>query len=188
MIPFEKQPSLNQTEKRVEELLNSQWSYVIRSTPGIKEDLEGRFPELSETVSRNIMEDTESKFSDVFCPGVPDFLAFSDTGDYLFVEAKSDNDNLRHTQLRWLRDFKGLNMEIWFAEYEKDIEKLEEGDLVAYGFQDVDSASKIEVEEDNSGNLSIEITRELAAITGLDEGERADWRLKNEDELILDTS
>jgi len=185
MIPFEKQPSLNQTEKRVEELLNSQWSYVIRSTPGIKEDLEGRFPELSETVSRNIMEDTESKFSDVFRPGVPDFLAFSDTGEYLFVEAKSDNDNLRHTQLRWLRDFKGVNMEIWFADNEKDIEKLREKDLEAYGFRDLNQSNNQKVLR-NDGSLSVELSDELAAITGLEEDDKIEWRLKNKDELILD--
>jgi len=183
MIPFEQKPSLNQTEKRVEELLNSQWNYVVRSTPGIKEDIEGQFPELSETVSRRIMEDTESKFPDIFRPGVPDFLAFSNNGDYLFVEAKSENDDLRHTQLKWLRDFQGVKVEIWFAESEKDVEKLDEEDLGAYGFQDVgNSSSKFKVEN----GLKVGLPRELATITGISEGKSVKWRLKNEDELILD--
>jgi len=185
MIPFENQPSLNKTERRVEELLEARWDHVVRSTSGIKEDLEGRFPELSEIISRKIVDDTGSGFSDVFRPGVPDFLAFSDTGEYIFVEAKSDSDNLRHTQLKWLRDFQGVNMEIWFADSEKDIEKLDEEDLNAYGFQDIKTNSKHRVRKDKD-TLLIEVPDELAAIIGLDKGDEIDWRLKSDDELILD--
>lgn len=86
MIPFEREVSLNETEEYVEGLLQGRWDNVVRSTPGIKEDLQGRFPELSETVSRKIREDTDTEFSSVFRPGVPDFLVFDDTGEYLFVE------------------------------------------------------------------------------------------------------
>lgn len=187
MIPFENQPSLNDTEQYVEELLRSNWDNVVRSTPGIKQDLEGRYPKLSETISRKIKEDTNSDFSNIFRPGVPDFLAFDNTGNYLFVEAKSDNDSLRHTQLKWLRDFKGINMEIWFADNEKDIDKVDETDLGAYGFQDVKrDSSKTRVEEDKD-NLKVIIPDELAAITKLSENDSVKWRLKNSDELILDT-
>lgn len=184
MIPFEKEASLNETERYVEGLLRSNWDYVVRSTPGVKEDLEGRFPELSEEVSRKIVDDSQSNFSSVFRCGVPDFLAFDDSGEYLFVEAKSDNDNLRHTQLKWLRDFRGVKMEIWFADTEKDVEKLEASDLDAYGFQDVkEDSSEIILEE----GLKVEIPKELAAILGLSEGDSIDWRLKSSEELILDT-
>jgi len=187
MIPFEDEASLNETEERVEELLRARWDYVVRSTPGIKSDLEGRFPELSETVSRMVREDTESEFSSVFRPGVPDFLAFSDSGEYLFVEAKSDSDNLRHSQLKWLRDFQGVNMEIWFADTERDVERLEDSDLDAYGFQDVkEEKSGFEVTGSGEG-LQVELSEELAAILGLDDGDEVDWRLKSSDELILDT-
>jgi len=186
MIPFEDEASLNETEEYVEGLLRSNWDHVVRSTPGVKSDLEGRFPELSELVSRRIVEDSEASFSSVFRPGVPDFLAFSDSGDYLFVEAKSDSDNLRHTQLKWLRDFRGVNVEIWFADTEKDVEKLEASDMDAYGFQDVkDEGPGFEVVRDGEG-LKVELSEELAAILGLEEGDSVDWRLKSGDELVLD--
>ena len=184
MIPFEREASLSETEEYVEGLLQGRWDNVVRSTPGIKEDLQGRFPELSETISRKIREDTESEFSSVFRPGVPDFLVFDDTGEYLFVEVKSGEDGLRHTQLKWLRDFRGVNMEIWFAD-NRSIEKLDEEDFGSYGFSDVgkDSGYRPERIEDS---LMVEVPEELAAITGLDEDTEVDWRLKNKDELILD--
>ncbi|WP_414838318.1 VRR-NUC domain-containing protein [Candidatus Nanosalina sp. VS9-1] len=184
MIPFEEEASLNRTERRVESILESNWDNVVRSTPGIQEDLEGRYPELAEIISRRIMDDTDSDFSNVFRPGVPDFLAFSDSGDYLFVEAKSENDSLRHTQLKWLRDFRGIEIEIWFADNEKDIEKLEASDLNAYGFSDVKrNSSQLVVQE----GLKVDVSEELAAITGLSEGDSVKWRLKSADELVLDT-
>lgn len=184
MIPFEREASLNETEEYVEDLLQGQWDNVVRSTPGIKEDLEGRFPELSETISRGVKQDTGSEFSSVFRPGVPDFLVFDDTGEYLFVEVKSGDDGLRGTQLKWLRDFRGVNMEIWFAE-DRSIEKISEDNFESYGFSDVGKDSGYRPERiDNS--LMVEIPDELAAITGLDEDTKVDWRLKSSDELILD--
>jgi hypothetical protein len=183
MIPFEKEASLNETEEYVEGLLRSQWDYVVRSTPGVREDLEGRFPQLSEEVSRRIVDDSDSKFSNVFRPGVPDFLAFDDSGDYLFVEAKSESDNLRHSQLKWLRDFSGVNVEIWFADTGRDVEKLEASELNSLGFQDVkkDSSDR-KVEE----GLKVEVPEELSVIVGLEQGDSVKWRLKSSDELILD--
>jgi hypothetical protein len=183
MIPFEREASLNETEEYVESLLESNWDHVIRSTPGIREDLEGRFPELSEVISRKIKEDSETDFSSIFRPGVPDFLAFDDSGEYLFVEAKSENDSLRHSQLKWLRDFSGINFEIWFADTEKEVERIDEDDFQAYGFQDVKKdTSERKVEE----GRKVEIPEDLAAVTGLEEGDSVDWRLKSSDELILD--
>ncbi|QKQ98280.1 hypothetical protein GKQ38_01975 [Candidatus Nanohaloarchaea archaeon] len=185
MIPFEEEASLNETEEYVERLLQARWDNVVRSTPGVKSDLEGRFPELSETISRRIREDSGGEFSNVFRPGVPDFLVFDDSGEYLFVEVKSSDDGLRSTQLRWLRDFQGVNMEIWFAD-SKDIEKLDADDFGSYGFSDVKkNNSSYELEERNS-NLWAQIPDELAAILGLDEESSVEWRLKSGDELILD--
>lgn len=187
MIPFEKEASLNETEEYVEGLLRSNWDNVVRSTPGIKEDLEGKFPELSQVISRRIQEDCEAEFSNVFRPGVPDFLAFNDTGEYLFIEVKSSDDGLRSTQLKWLKDFRGLNMEIWFPDSENDVEKIGEKDFSAYTFGDVKKdSSEYEVQKKN-GELKIEIPGDLAAITGLSEESTVEWRLKNSDELILDT-
>jgi len=184
MIPFEEEASLNSTEEYVEGLLEKQWDNVVRSTPGIVEDLKTRYPEIGELISQRILEDTESELSNLFRPGVPDFLVFDDTGDYLFVEVKSSNDNLRHTQLKWLRDFKGVNMEIWFSE--EEIEKLEASKFSAYGFNDVKGSTDTSVEKENK-KLKISIPDELASITGLSEGDSVNWRLKSVDELILDT-
>ena len=185
MIPFENQPSLTESEEYVEELLEADWDNVVRSTPGIKEDLKGRYPEIAEIISRKIKQDTSSEFSNIFRPGVPDFLAFSDSGEYLFVEVKSSDDGLRSTQLKWLRDFQGVNMEIWFAD-ERDIDKLSEEDFSSYGFRDVkNDGSSYEVKSDRDG-LWVELPDELAAITGIDEDGSVEWRLKSSDELILD--
>lgn len=184
MIPFEREASLNETEEYVEGLLRSQWDYVVRSTLGVREDLEGRFPQLSDEVSRRIVDDSQADFSNVFRPGVPDFLAFDESGDYIFVEAKSESDDLRHSQLKWLRDFSGVNVEIWFADTVRDVEKLEASELDSYGFQDVkkDSSDKV-VEE----GLKVELPEELSTILGLEEGDSVNWRLKSSDELVLDT-
>ena len=184
MIPFENQSSLNESEKYVEGLLESNWDNVVRSTPGIKKDLEGRYPELSQVISRKIKEDTGSEFSNVFRPGVPDFLAFNDSGEYLFVEVKSSEDGLRHTQLKWLRDFRGIQMEIWFAD-SRDIERLSEDDFGSYGFREAKNNSSYSIECIDE-SLMVEIPDELAAITGLKEDDSVEWSLKSSDELILD--
>lgn len=185
MIPFEKEASLNSSERYVEGLLKSKWDNVVRSTPGIRQDIEGRYPRLSEMISRKITEDTGTEFSDVFRPGVPDFLAFDDDGEYLFVEVKAGKDGLRHTQLKWLRDFRGINMEIWFTE-DKNVEKISESDFSSYGFEDKKKNSEHElIKQENT--LYAPLPDEIASITGLSEEDRIKWRLKSTDELILDT-
>ena len=184
MIPFEREASLNKSEKYVEGLLESQWDNVIRSTPGVKEDLEGRFPELAQIISRKIKDDTGTEFSNIFRPGVPDFLVFNDDGEYLFVEVKAGDDGLRHTQLRWLRDFQGINMEIWFAD-NKDIDKISESDFSSYGFEDKKKQNQHELKKLDS-KLWAPIPDEMASITGLTEEDTVKWRLKSTDELILD--
>ena len=184
MIPFEREASLNKSEKYVEGLLESQWDNAIRSTPGIKEDLEGRFPELAQIISRKIKDDTGTEFSNIFRPGVPDFLVFNDDGEYLFVEVKAGDDGLRHTQLRWLRDFQGINMEIWFAD-NKDIDKISESDFSSYGFEDKKKQNQHELKKLDS-KLWAPIPDEMASITGLTEKDSVKWRLKSTDELTLD--
>lgn len=184
MIPFEREASLNTSEKYVEGLLKSNWDNVVRSTPGIKEDIVGRYPRLSEIISRKIKEDTGTDFSDIFRPGVPDFLAFNDDGEYLFVEVKAGDDGLRHTQLKWLKDFRGVNMEIWFSE-NKDVEKISETDFESYGFQDRKKDSKNKLMK-HKNKLYAPVPDELASITGLKENDNLKWRLKSTDELILD--
>lgn len=184
MIPFEEEASLNSSEKYVEGLLESRWDNVVRSTPGIKEDLEGKYPRLSEIISRRIKDDTGTDFSNVFRPGVPDFLAFNDDGEYIFIEVKAGEDGLRNTQLRWLRDFRGINMEIWFSE-DQEIDKINETDFSSYGFKDKKKKSDYELIKEGK-NIYAPIPDELASITGLEEKDKIKWRLKSTDELILD--
>ena len=184
MIPFEREASLNSSEKYVEDFLRSNWDNVVRSTPGIKEDLEGRYPKLAEIISRKIKEDAGTEFSNIFRPGVPDFLAFNDDGEYVFVEVKAGDDGLRHTQLKWLKDFRGINMEIWFAE-NQEVEKVHETDFESYGFGDKKKDSQYELIETDD-QLLAPIPDEMASITGLEEDDSVKWRLKSTDELILD--
>jgi len=189
MIPFEKEASLNRTEEYIETVLKRNWDNVVRSTPGVAEDLKGRYPQLSQLVSRNIRKDTKEGLDNLFRTGVPDFLVFDDNGTYLFVEVKSSEDNLRHTQLKWIRDFEGANMEIWFAETPGEIEdKINGSNFNAYGFQDKKgSKSKNLIKKQSRGKLLVELPEELASISGLEEGDKIEWRLKSKDELILDT-
>jgi hypothetical protein len=94
---------------------------------------------------------------------------------------------MRHTQLQWLRDFQGINLEIWFADTERDVEKIDGEELEAYGFQDVKKDSSEKQVRRKSGELIVDIPGELAAIVGLSENDSVKWRLKSGDELILDT-
>ncbi|MFB6158366.1 MAG: VRR-NUC domain-containing protein [Candidatus Nanohalobium sp.] len=187
MIPFEEERSLTASEKYAQSVLQSNWSHVVWATSGVREDLEGRFPELSEKVSENIKQDTGSGQT-VFRPGVPDFLAFNDTGEYVFVEVKSGEDGIRASQLKWLRDFSGINAEIWFTKGEKVEEKLDTENISAYTFQDrKGETSENKVVEENGPNYLVELPKTLASILGLEKEDSIEWRLKSKDELILDS-
>lgn len=188
MIPFEEKSSLTASERYARKLLESNWEHVVRTSPGIKQDLEGKYPELSETISRKIMEDTQGEFSDVFRPGVPDFLAFNAKGEYRFVEVKSGKDGLRHSQLKWLRDFSGISAEIWFAREREVEEKLDSENIQAYTFQDRKGEnSENKIKEETGSKLLVELPKTLASILGLSEEDSVEWRLKSKDELILDS-
>jgi len=186
MIPFEEERSLTGSESYCESILDKKWDYVVRATSGVLDDIGGRYPQIAEEVSREIKKDVGREISNVFRPGVPDFIAFNEGGEYLFVEVKSSKDGLRHTQLRWLRDFKGINCEIWFSEHEKDYETLDAENFQAYSFQDKRGASEHKVRE-SEDKLVVELSEELASITGLEIEDKISWRLKSKDELILDT-
>ena len=186
MIPFEREASLTESEEYVESVLEKRWDYVVRATSGILDDLGERYPTVSERVSESIRKDIEKGMNQVFRPGVPDFIAFDDSGDYLFVEVKSSDDGLRHTQLKWLRDFQGVNCEIWFSEHEKDYEKLEASSFGSYSLRDKRGDREHEVKETDDG-LTVQLPEELASITGLKSGGKVSWRLKSKDELILDS-
>jgi len=188
MIPFEKEASLTASEEYAQELLEANWGHAVRTTPGMMKDLEEKFPKICEVISQKIREDTESKFSNVFRTGVPDFLVFNSKGDYKFVEVKNGDDGVRHTQLKWLRDFSGINAEIWFAEKEKIEEKLDTKNVQAYTFQD-QKGSKSEnlVAEEKDSKYLVELPKNLTSILGLSENDCVEWRLKSKDELILDS-
>jgi hypothetical protein len=188
MIPFEEEASLTASEEYAQELLESNWENVVRTTPGVKEDLEQKFPQVSETVSRKIREDTGVEFSDIFRPGVPDFLAFDDRGNYKFVEVKSGKDGLRHSQLKWLRDFSGISAEIWFAREREIEERLDSENIQAYTFQDRKGEnSKNKVVGERGSKFLLELPKTFASILGIEKENSVDWRLKSKDELILDS-
>jgi hypothetical protein len=188
VIPFEKEASLTASEEYARELLNANWKHVVRTTPGMLKDLEEKYPRICEIISQKIQEDTEGKFSDVFRTGVPDFLAFNDKGQYKFVEVKNGDDGLRHTQLKWLRDFEGINAEIWFAKKNEVDKRLDTENIQAYTFQDKkgESSDNKVLEERDSAYL-VELPKTLASIIGLSEGDSVEWRLKSKNELILDS-
>ena len=187
MIPFEKEASLTVSEKYAREMLDSNWSHVVRTTPGMLEDLEERYPRICEIISEEIRNDAKKNISDIFRPGVPDFLAFDDKGEYKFVEVKNGDDGLRHTQLRWLRDFNKVNAEIWFTEKLNVEKKLDTENIQAYTFNDMKGEkSKFKVANERENNYLVELPKTLASIIGLSKDGSYRWRLKNKNELILD--
>jgi len=187
MIPFEEQSSLTASEEYAEDILNSNWDHVVRTTPGMLGDLEQKYPKMCEVISQNVRKDAQKDISDIFKPGVPDFLAFNDTGEYRFVEIKTDGDGLRHTQLKWLKDFNQINSEIWFTTPEEVEKKLDTEDLNAYSFQDrKGESSENKVKEEKDSKYLVELPKTLASILGLSKEDQIEWRLKSKNELILD--
>lgn len=188
MIPFEDEASLTASEEYARELLESNWDHVVRTTPGMLEDLEERFPRICKVISREIREDAEKDITDIFRPGVPDFLAFSDTGEYRFVEVKTQGDGLRSSQLEWLRDFSGIDAEIWFTNPQEVEKKLDTENIDAYSFQDRKGEnSEDRIIEEKDSKYLVELPKTLASILGLEEEDPVKWRLKSKDELVLDS-
>lgn len=188
MIPFEKEASLTVSEEYAQEMLESNWDHVVRTTPCMLEDLEERFPRICQIISEEIRKDAEKDISNIFRPGVPDFLAFDDKGNYKFVEVKDGEDGLRHTQLRWLRDFNRVKAEIWFAERLDVEKKLDAEKIEAYTFNDMKGEnSENKIVEEKGSNYLIELPKTLASIIGLSKDVSFKWRLKNKNELILDS-
>jgi len=188
MIPFEEERSLTASEEYAESILESNWDHVVRTTSGMLEDLEKKYPKICEVISREVRKDAEKDISNIFKPGVPDFLAFDENGEYSFVEVKTDGDGLRHTQLKWMRDFNQVESEIWFTKQDQVEKKLDTENIQAYSFQDRkgDSSENIIKEEENSRYL-VELPKTLASVLGLSEQDSINWRLKSKNELILDT-
>jgi|GEM_PF-528025 len=189
MIPFEREVSLTETEEVVESILESNWDYVVRTSPGVLTDFEQRFPKICELVSIKASEDGVEDLSSVFIPGVPDFMGFDDNGEYVFVEVKGEGDGLRHTQLKWFMKFQGLNSEIWFTDSNDSVtEKMDSDNLKSYTF---DRASKdkgeAEVRSGEDSFVNIQLPETLAAVMSLEEGDKVSWSIKDRSRLILDT-
>ncbi|AOV94897.1 hypothetical protein AQV86_03150 [Nanohaloarchaea archaeon SG9] len=188
MIPFEEKPGLTPTEKAAREVLESNWDNVIRTSPGVMEDFQEKFPKACDLVSEKVRREGVEDLGNVFRPGIPDFLAFDDNGDYCFVEVKGEGDGLRHSQLKWLKDFREIRTEILFTDSnEKVTDKMDAENIEAYSFRSSDRAGEASVQDGKDGFKKVQIPETLSAIVKLEEGDSVQWRLKNRTELILDT-
>lgn len=188
MIPFENEASLTPTEEAAREVMESNWDNVIRTSPAVLKDFQQRFPKACELVSRKVEEKGVEGLGNVFRPGVPDFLAFDDDGSYCFIEVKGEGDGLRHSQLKWLKDFQDLETEIWFTDSnEKVTEKMDADKLEAYTLRSSDRAGEAEVKDGEDGFVNVQLPQTLAAIVDLEEDDSIQWKIKNRTELILDT-
>lgn len=182
---------ITDTEKIARDKLESNWDNVLRTTPRAIEEFEERYPNVCEAVNRKVQEQGAEGLGNAFRPGVPDFLGFDDDGEYIFVEVKGEGDGLRHSQLKWFRDFQDLSAEIWFADSNDGItEKMKSNRLNAYSLKTSGSRSRGEIEvkdSERSGYLSIDIPETLAAAMELEEGDLVNWNVKNRSILELDT-
>lgn len=186
MIPFEDEPGLTDSEESAESVLDSNWDFVVRTSPGRLKDLQGRFPNVAERVGRRVKGDCGEAVSSIFRPGVPDFLGFDEDGSYVFVEVKSGGDGLRSSQLKWLSDFEGVNAEIWFVEDGDIDDSLDLNEFGSFSLVDkMGDSSNFNVREGDDCYF-VELPRSLGAAVGLDNDSSFDWRVKSKSELLLD--
>ena len=182
---------ITDVEKIAFDKIESNWDNVLRTTPRAIEQFEEEYPQLCELVSQKVRAEGVENLSNVFRPGVPDFLAFDDNGDYTFIEVKGGGDGLRHSQLKWFRDFQEVNAEIWFTDSNQHItEKMNADNLETYSLSKPDSANRgeAEVEEsDRKGFLNVQIPETLAAMMQLEVGDRVKWAIQDKSTLELDT-
>jgi len=156
------------TEEIALDRIESNWDNFLRTTPTSIEDFEEEYPRVCEIVSRKVRDEGVENLGNIFRPGVPDFLAFDDDGDYVFIEVKGEGDGLRHSQLRWFRDFQDVNAEIWFTDSNDGVtEKMDSDKLEAYSLAKPGTANRGEAEvegSDRNGFLSVQIPETLAAM------------------------
>lgn len=170
--------------------IESNFDHVLRTTPTAIQKFEAENPDLCELVNRKVQQQGVKKLGEVFRPGIPDFLGFNDDGSYCFIEVKGEGDGLRHSQLKWFRDFRDLDSEIWFADSNDGItEKLDSDRLEMYSLKSR-SGMDGEVEVRNSeqdGFLEVQIPETLASAMELGAGDKVDWSVKNRNRLELET-
>ena len=182
---------ITDTEKIAWDKIESNWDNILRTTPRAIEEFEKEYPKICEIVSEKVREEGVEDLSNVFRPGVPDFLAFDDNGDYVFIEIKGGGDGLRHSQLRWFRDFQDVNSEIWFTDSNEFVtEKMDSDNLEAYSLSKPGSADRGEAEIEESernGFLSVQIPNTLAAMMNLEVGDKIKWSIRDRSVIELDT-
>lgn len=171
--------------------IESNWDNLLRTTPNAIKEFEKSYPKLCGEVNRRVQEIGIEDIGNVFRPGVPDFIAFNDNGEYLFVEVKGEGDGLRHSQLKWFRDFPELNAEIWFADSNEGItEKMKSDKLQAYSLKNPDTANTGDaevVECEYEGFLNVQLPETLAAMMNVEEGSKVSWNVLDRSRLELDT-
>lgn len=182
---------ITDTEKIAWDKIESNWDNLLRTTPRAIEQFENEYPRICEIVSQKVKNEGVKDLSNVFRPGVPDFLAFDDNGDYVFIEVKGGGDGLRHSQLRWFRDFQEINAEIWFTDSNEHVtEKMNSENLEAYSLTKPDTADRGEAEiegSDRENFLSVQIPETLAAMMNLGKGDKVNWSIQDRSILELDT-
>lgn len=188
---MEEERKITDTEEIARGIIESNWDNVLRTTPNAIEQFEERYPKACETVNRKVQQQGVKGLGNVFRPGVPDFLAFDDNGEYVFIEVKGGGDGLRHSQLKWFRDFRDINCEIWFADSNEGVtEKMNSDRLEAYTLKKPETANTGEAEAKTSGEkgfLNVQLPETLAAVMNLEEGDRVSWSVKDRSTLELDT-
>lgn len=191
MEPSEER-KITDTEEVARDIIESNWDNVLRTTPNAIEDFEEKYPKACEIVNRKVQQQGIKNLGNVFRPGVPDFLGFNDNGEYSFIEVKGGGDGLRHSQLKWFRDFKEINAEIWFTDSNEGItEKMNSDNLEAYTLKSPETANMGEsdvISSETGGFLNIQIPKTLAAVMNLKEGDSVSWSVKDKSTLELDTN
>ncbi|MFQ3275472.1 MAG: hypothetical protein ACI9SF_000622 [Candidatus Nanohaloarchaea archaeon] len=170
--------------------IESSFDYVLRTTPRAIEKFEEKHPDICDLVSRKVQEQGVENLGNVFRPGIPDFLGFDEDGSYCFIEVKGEGDGLRHSQLKWLKDFRDLNIEIWFADSNEGItEKLDSDKLNMYSLKSRSGErGQVKIKESREkGFLNVQLPETLAAVMELEPGDKADWNVTNRSTLELDT-
>ncbi|PSH01704.1 MAG: hypothetical protein BRC27_01205 [Nanohaloarchaea archaeon SW_10_44_10] len=185
-----KDRKITDTEKIAQDKIQSNFDHVLRTTPRAIEKFEEEHPDICELVNQKVQEEGMENLGTVFRPGIPDFLGFNEDGSYRFIEVKGGGDGLRHSQLKWFRDFKHLNSEIWFTDSNEGLtEKMNSDKLDLYSLK-TGSVDRGEAEVRNSGEedfLAVQIPKTLAAMMELEAGDKVNWNVSDRSTLELDT-
>jgi len=85
MTPREK---VTDTEKIAWDKIDANWDNFLRTTPKAIEEFENKYPRICEIVSQKVKAKVLKTLPMFFRPGVPDFLAFDDNGEYVLLKSK----------------------------------------------------------------------------------------------------